>query len=195
MRRQARVPMQHRHDTDGSTEGAVRRELIAGICFATAQLTPGGIPMLKYTRRLGAPFALVTVALLGACRSDAKKADSTALGADTSLNRDLALANRDTAAQPQLKDVPANAPAPRRQPSTPRAPLDASDSQAERSGAQAACADDHAERQHGDDESGRALESGRNGRRRCWNDRRRHDADAPTRRRRSARTRTRSAIT
>ena len=67
--------------------------------------------MLKYTRRLGAPIALVTVTLLGACGSDAKKADSTALGADTTLNRDLALANRDSAAQPQLKDVPASTPA------------------------------------------------------------------------------------
>jgi hypothetical protein len=67
--------------------------------------------MLKYTRRLGAPIALATVTLLGACGSDAKKADSTALGADTTLSRDLALANSDTAAQPQLKDVPANAPA------------------------------------------------------------------------------------
>lgn len=75
--------------------------------------------MLKYTRRLGAPIALVTVALLGACRSDAKKADSTALGADSTLNRDLALANRDTAAQPQLKDVP-NAAAPAPKPSAPR---------------------------------------------------------------------------
>jgi hypothetical protein len=77
--------------------------------------------MLKYTRRLGAPIALATVALLGACRSDAKKADSTALGADSALNRDLALANRDTAAQPQLKDVPANAPAATApKPSSPR---------------------------------------------------------------------------
>ena len=39
--------------------------------------------MLKYTRRLGAPIALATVTLLGACRSDAKKTDSTALGADS----------------------------------------------------------------------------------------------------------------
>ena len=50
--------------------------------------------------------------------------DSTALGADSTLNRDLALANRDTAAQPQLKDVPrANAPSrdePRKRPE-PRA--------------------------------------------------------------------------
>ncbi|HEY4132516.1 MAG TPA: hypothetical protein VGM50_18030 [Gemmatimonadaceae bacterium] len=67
--------------------------------------------MMKYTRRLGAPL-IVAAALLGACRADSKKGpDSTALGADTTLNRDLALANRDTNAQPQLKDVPANAPA------------------------------------------------------------------------------------
>jgi len=71
--------------------------------------------MLKYTRRVTAPFALAAVAttvLLGACRSDAKRTDTTALGADTTLNRDLALANRDTGAQPQLKDMPpTNAPA------------------------------------------------------------------------------------
>ncbi len=67
--------------------------------------------MMKYTRRLGAPL-IVAAALLGACRADSKKGpDSTALGADSTLNRDLALANRDTNAQPQLKDVPANAPA------------------------------------------------------------------------------------
>jgi len=80
--------------------------------------------MSKYTRRLGAPM-IVAVALLGACRSDANKApDSTALGADSTLNRDLALANRDTTAQPQLKDVPpATAPATpeKTAPSRPRA--------------------------------------------------------------------------
>jgi len=62
--------------------------------------------MTKYTRRLGAS-ALVLATLLGACKSDANKVDSTALKADTSLNRDLALAGRDTTVQPQLKDVPA----------------------------------------------------------------------------------------
>jgi len=70
--------------------------------------------MSKYFRRFGTPVALAALAataMLGACRSDAKRADSTALGADSTLNRDLALANRDTTAQPQLKDVPANAPA------------------------------------------------------------------------------------
>lgn len=67
--------------------------------------------MLKYTRRLGAPMAIAAAMLLGACHSDAKKSDSTVLGADTTLNRDLALANHDTTAQPQLKDVAPNAPA------------------------------------------------------------------------------------
>jgi hypothetical protein len=67
--------------------------------------------MQKYTRRLGAPVFVAFVTLLGACSSADKKApDSAALGADSTLNRDLALANRDSTAQPQLKDVPANQP-------------------------------------------------------------------------------------
>lgn len=67
--------------------------------------------MLKYTRG-SAALLLVASALIGACSSENKKGpDSAALGADSTLNRDLALANRDTTVQPQLKDVPANAPA------------------------------------------------------------------------------------
>lgn len=63
--------------------------------------------MKKDTRRLGASM-LVAAAFLAACSSEAKKApDSTALTADTSLNRDLAMANKDTTAKPQLNDVPA----------------------------------------------------------------------------------------
>lgn len=62
--------------------------------------------MLKYTRRLGASLLVATVAL-GACRGEQKQGpDTTALGADTTLNRDLALAGSDSTAQPQLKDVP-----------------------------------------------------------------------------------------
>jgi len=64
--------------------------------------------MTKYSRRVVAPFALAAVSamtMLAACRSDSKPADSAALGADSTLSRDLALANRDSAAQPQLKDV------------------------------------------------------------------------------------------
>src|SRR5262249_15673225 len=92
--------------------------------------TRGGIStMMKYTRRLMSPIALTALAattLLGACRSDSKRSDSTALGADSTLNRDLALRNRDTNAQPQLKDVPSNEPAepktsaPTRKTTTPR---------------------------------------------------------------------------
>jgi len=67
--------------------------------------------MTKDTRRLGASIMLAAV-LLAACSSEAKKApDSAALGADSSLSKDLAMANRDTAAKPELKDVPAPAPA------------------------------------------------------------------------------------
>ena len=67
--------------------------------------------MSKYTRHLGASLMLVGLTLLGACGGGEKKSDSTAaLGADTTLNRDLALAGKDTTAQPQLKDVPTTAP-------------------------------------------------------------------------------------
>src|SRR5512132_3674286 len=85
-----------------------------GTCFATNRYSPGGIPMLKYTSRCAASL-LVAATLLGACSSEKKGPDTTALGADSALNRDLAMANRDSAAQPQLKDVPATttpAPAP-----------------------------------------------------------------------------------
>ncbi len=75
--------------------------------------------MMKYTRHLGAT-ALAAATLLGACKSDSGKVDSTALKTDTTLNRDLALANRDSLAQPQLQDVPANAGAAPAPTTTPR---------------------------------------------------------------------------
>ena len=62
--------------------------------------------MSKYIHRLGAPFVLVAALSFGACSSSDSKSD-TSLASDTALNRDLALANRDSAAQPQLADVPA----------------------------------------------------------------------------------------
>jgi hypothetical protein len=73
--------------------------------------------MSKYIRRLGAS-ALVAAATLAACSKSDNKVDSTALKSDSTLNRDLALANRDTAAQPQLADVPTTpaASAPKAQP-------------------------------------------------------------------------------
>ena len=62
--------------------------------------------MSKYIHRLGAPFVLAAALSFGACSSTDSKTD-TSLASDTALNRDLAMANRDSAAQPQLADVPA----------------------------------------------------------------------------------------
>ena len=56
----------------------------------------------KYIRSFIPVLALAFAA--GACSTKDKASDSLAV--DTSLNRDLALANRDSAAQPQLQDVP-----------------------------------------------------------------------------------------
>ena len=64
--------------------------------------------MRNYFWRMSSPLALTMILVAGAC-SDKK--DDT-LAADSMLNRDLQMANSDTAAQPQLKDVPAAAPAP-----------------------------------------------------------------------------------
>ena len=58
--------------------------------------------MVQYIPRFNASLALSLVLLAGAC---AKK-DNTA-AADSALNSDIQLANRDTAAQPALTDVPA----------------------------------------------------------------------------------------
>jgi hypothetical protein len=56
----------------------------------------------KYIRSFIPMLALAVAA--GACSTKDNASDSLAV--DTSLNRDLALANRDSAAQPQLNDVP-----------------------------------------------------------------------------------------
>lgn len=80
--------------------------------------------MSNYIRRFSAPLVLGTVLALSACTVSEKKADTT-LATDTALKKDLALANRDTAAQPALKDVPvapavaAPAPAPSPAPRSP----------------------------------------------------------------------------
>jgi len=58
--------------------------------------------MVQYIPRLKASLVLSLVLLAGAC---AKKDDTAA--ADSALNSDIQLANRDTAAQPALTDVPA----------------------------------------------------------------------------------------
>lgn len=64
---------------------------------------------MKYIRaKLAVP--LVAAALAAACTVEPKKTDT--LAQDSTLNRDIQLANRDSAVQPQLQDVPAaNAPA------------------------------------------------------------------------------------
>lgn len=64
--------------------------------------------MLKYTRLVA---ALSLTFAIAACGDDDNRGD--ALATDTTLNRDLELANVDTGAQPSLTDVPAGAePAP-----------------------------------------------------------------------------------
>jgi outer membrane biosynthesis protein TonB len=58
--------------------------------------------MSRYSRSI-APLALTLALFAGACKENKKE---NALTQDTTLSRDLELANRDTASQPQLKDVP-----------------------------------------------------------------------------------------
>ena len=65
--------------------------------------------MTKYIRRLGTPFVMGAALAFSACTVSDSKSD-TSLARDTALNRDLELANRDSAVQPQLKDVPATRP-------------------------------------------------------------------------------------
>jgi len=67
--------------------------------------------MSKYMSRI-TPLALTLALGVAACSKGDNKAD-TSLAQDTALSRDLQLATGDSAAQPQLKDVPATpAPAP-----------------------------------------------------------------------------------
>ena len=62
--------------------------------------------MMKMTfSRIATPVLFGFTLALGACKQGDKPED--ALASDTSLAHDLQLANADTAAQPQLKDVPA----------------------------------------------------------------------------------------
>jgi hypothetical protein len=66
--------------------------------------------MFRYTRRLALSLTILLAFSVGACRGTG---DDDQLAQDTALNRDLELANRDTAAQPALTDVPATGtPAP-----------------------------------------------------------------------------------
>src|SRR6202795_4606742 len=58
--------------------------------------------MVQYIPRFSASLALSLALFAGAC----SKSDNTA-AADSALNKDIQLANRDTTAQPALTDVPA----------------------------------------------------------------------------------------
>lgn len=63
--------------------------------------------MSKHTGSLRLSLVMGALAFVAACGGSDTNADS-ALGMDTTLNRDLALAGTDTAAQPSLTDVPAS---------------------------------------------------------------------------------------
>jgi hypothetical protein len=78
--------------------------------------------MQKYIYRWSAPLVIAAALAAGAC-TDSSKTDS--LAQDTSLARDLQMANQDTLSQPALQDVPATetpttvAPAPAPSRTTP----------------------------------------------------------------------------
>jgi hypothetical protein len=63
--------------------------------------------MTQYTR-LRIPLLVALTVGAAACSTKDKSTDT--LTQDSTLSRDLAMANRDSAAQPQLQDVPANTP-------------------------------------------------------------------------------------
>lgn len=86
--------------------------------------------MAEYTRRptparrSAAALAIVGALAAGACGGSENT--QAALSQDSALARDVALANRtDSAAQPQLQDVPAAAPAPAPEPAAEPAPAPA----------------------------------------------------------------------
>jgi hypothetical protein len=64
--------------------------------------------MVKYRWHRGAALSFAAIVGLAACSGEPKKGPDSALGTDTTLNRDLSMAGRDTTVQPQLNDVPAN---------------------------------------------------------------------------------------
>ena len=71
--------------------------------------------MVQYIPRMKASLVLSLALLAGAC---AKKDDTAA--ADSALNKDIQLANSDTAARPALTDVPAGSSATTPSTSAPR---------------------------------------------------------------------------
>ena len=71
--------------------------------------------MPQYIRRAAWPALVALAVTLAACSGE-KKADDSALSQDSALARDLARVGGDTAVQPQLQDVPAEAPLPEPEP-------------------------------------------------------------------------------
>lgn len=61
--------------------------------------------MVQYTGRFHTAIVIGALAIVAAC-GDKNKQNDSALAADSALNRDLAMAGSDTAAQPALNDVP-----------------------------------------------------------------------------------------
>ena len=76
--------------------------------------------MSRYIRHFRAPLALAFALTAVACADNGAGDTDTTLTQDSALNRDLELANKDSAAQPALTDVPPAA-APEPTPSRPKA--------------------------------------------------------------------------
>ena len=82
--------------------------------------------MIMNNRGMKATFAMAVFASLAACSSGDKAKGDSALATDSALNKDLALAGRDTTVKPALNDVPVTpaatpAPAPVRSTTPTRA--------------------------------------------------------------------------
>src|ERR1700719_482239 len=76
--------------------------ILMSLVKTTLSSHDGGGLMAQYIPRFSASLALSLALFAGAC---SKKDDTAA--ADSALNKDIQLANRDTSAQPALTDVPA----------------------------------------------------------------------------------------
>jgi YMGG-like Gly-zipper len=93
----------------------MRSNQTASLFFRFSEMTT----MQTKFSRTATPVLLIAILALGACKQGDKPED--ALAQDTSLAHDLQLANADTMAQPQLKDVPVTiSPAPSPAATAPR---------------------------------------------------------------------------
>src|SRR5688572_27130114 len=77
-----------------------------GAIHSIAGLTPRTSGENRMSTYIRVPLALAFALAAGACQNDDAAGD-WALATDSALNADLELAGQDTAAQPQLTDVPA----------------------------------------------------------------------------------------